>query len=45
MCDPVWLEGKAVALGAGCKERGEQDARFVILDGDADDHGASFERA
>jgi hypothetical protein len=45
VCDPVGLEGKAVALGAGCKERGKQNARFVILEGDGDDNGASFERA
>ncbi len=43
--DPIGLQGKAVALGTGCKERREQDARFVILDGDGDDNGASFERA
>jgi hypothetical protein len=37
--------GKAVSRGAGRKKRGEQDARFVILDGDGDDNGAPFERA
>jgi hypothetical protein len=43
--DAIGLEGKAVALGAGCKEPRGQDAGFTILDGNADDDRASLERS
>jgi hypothetical protein len=42
--DGVGFEGEAIALGAGGEKRREDDARLAALDGDADDHSASFER-